>query len=213
MYVGLASIAAGPTPDTARHAPSRRLEQEGMATTRAQLMLVAGIVNMITSCVSAAPCPSEISFGLSVDGADMPIVFRRGSSLFATARSFIYQNHLVPVTGTSGGSTLFSEELASRARSAFEAAGCTEEEMTSRFDILQVGAHRGDKLSDDDLESESIGWLYGKAPPYVTALLIEPNRRVFEDLVKNMLTAKATVTLPSVHMPLAGPRKFLAVSS
>lgn len=136
-------------------------------------------------------CPDEVRVPLAVDGHTFICTFVRGNSIIATARSYIYRQRI----GTSDGdkSIDIAASLAESAWELFSDGGCSDLDVATSFDILQVGANTGEAIVPNTVEGAVIEWLKSRAPAKTTALLLEPHRHAFSSLVANLNHSGATL--------------------
>jgi hypothetical protein len=154
----------------------------------------------------ARACPDVIDLEFELSGKVETLRFDRRASLHGIA-----YGHALATRLLGGGcvtALCVADLLAFNARAAFAAAGCADDDYSpQRFDVVQVGAHVGDSRAADGRALDPLfGWLRHDAPSSVRALLIEPMRASFEQLVANYAGARADLTYAMVAVdPAADP--------
>lgn len=128
--------------------------------------------------INVSSCPDNIN----VEVYEKNVFFSRHSSMFGTALAIVLTHD-----SNSKNVLFLASEVENEARSMFLDRGCSPENFSLRgsgigptvMDFVQIGANAGNSPADPLFQ-----WLK-QAPARATALLVEPLRRPFEDLVAN----------------------------
>ena len=173
-------------------------------------------------CAVRASCPEVLELAHTTDGVASSVAFARNESFLGVAFA-----HLADVDGLEGTGCVVGDTLciagvvAGFARHEIRVAGhCGSAEMVESqrgvVDILQIGAHVGDSHASSGAETTLdpvFPWLRHAATSSIKAVLVEPVRGSFEQLVANYAGAaarvffvhaalSAAVALASLHVPL-----------
>ena len=172
-------------------------------------------------------CPEVLELALTFDGVASSLAFARNASFLGVAFAHLAGwdgLHLADVLGKGcvvGDNLCTAGVVAGYARHEFLAAGhCGSAEMVESqrgvVDVLQIGAHVGDSRASSAAEATLdpvFPWLRHAATSSTKAVLVEPVRGSFEQLVANYAGAaarvffvhaalSAAVALASLHVPL-----------
>ena len=178
-------------------------------------------------CAVRASCPEVLELAHTIDGVASSVAFARNASFLGVAFAHLAGwdgLHLADVLGKGcvvGDNLCTAGVVAGYARHEFLAAGhCGSAEMVESqrgvVDILQIGAHVGDSRASSAAEATLdpvFPWLRHAATSSTKAVLVEPVRGSFEQLVANYAGAaarvffvhaalSAAVALASLHVPL-----------
>ena len=173
-------------------------------------------------CAVRASCPEVLELAHTIDGEASSVAFARNESFLGVAFAHLAAVDGLEGTGCVAGDTLcIAGVVAGFARHEFRVAGhCGSAEMVESqrgvVDILQIGAHVGDSRASSGATTTLdpvFPWLRHAATSSIKAVLVEPVRDSFEQLVANYAGAaarvffvhaalSAAVALASLHVPL-----------